>query len=252
MLFSINGVEINIVKVIVDFYLIGIIASFFLRFTIRSKKLFNVIFVILYLIIVEVISGYFELSGSNLVVKYVLEWLPILMVILFGSDIRQVVEISSSTITNKKEMVYTSSAAKEALIKSVFSLGKNNIGALITIEKYNNLDSYSQRAIPLNSDISYELLTNIFIPNTPLHDGAVIIRGEKILCAGAYFILSEKVDEKTTGSRHRAALGISEITDSFSIIVSEETGDVQIAFNGTQVTMHNEEQLREYLNSVIK
>ncbi|WBL31625.1 diadenylate cyclase [Candidatus Phytoplasma sacchari] len=135
------------------------------------------------------------------------------------------------------------------IIDAIIELSKVKIGALITIEKYNSLEQYAQKSILIDGIVSKELLINIFLPNSPLHDGAVIIRGDKILSAGAYFILSEKQNfEKTTGSRHRAALGISENSDSMSIIISEETGNISIAFEGIMLKMSNKEQIQEYLS----
>ncbi len=128
-------------------------------------------------------------------------------------------------------------------------LSKRRIGALITIEKHNSLDQYAEKAIQLNSDVSKELLINIFTPNTPLHDGAVIIRGNKIRCAGAYYVLTKHEDlDKTTGSRHRAGLGISEVTDSLTVIVSEETGNISIASEGFMIKILDRSKLMEYLD----
>ncbi len=106
----------------------------------------------------------------------------------------------------------------------------------------------------MNSDVSKEVLINIFTPNTPLHDGAVIIRGgDQILCAGAYFVLSDNQNyDKTMGSRHRAGLGISEITDSLTILVSEETGNTSVAIEGILLKMNDREKLLEYLNMFMK
>lgn len=135
------------------------------------------------------------------------------------------------------------------IIDSVLTLSKMKIGALITIEKYNSLEQYAQNSILIDGTVTKELLISIFLPNSPLHDGAVIVRGDKIISAGAYFILSEKQNfEKKTGSRHRAALGISENSDSMSIIVSEETGNISIAFEGIILKMNDKDQIQEYLS----
>ena len=118
--------------------------------------------------------------------------------------------------------------AKEQLINTLVTtvdyLSKRSIGALITIEKEHSLNTYIEKAIRLESAISFELLSTIFLPGTPLHDGAVIIRGTTLMCAGAFLPSSDKADiPKNLGSRHRAAIGISEVSDAFTIVVSEET-----------------------------
>ncbi|WCA22263.1 diadenylate cyclase [Candidatus Phytoplasma oryzae] len=155
-----------------------------------------------------------------------------------------------SKLWNKNKIFYMGNKnTQKNIIESVIEISKMKIGALITIEKYNSLEQYAQKSILIDGIVSKELLINIFLPNSPLHDGAVIIRGDKILSAGAYFILSEKQNfTKTTGSRHRAALGISENSDSMSIIVSEETGKISIAFEGIILKMNDKNQIQEYLS----
>ena len=129
-------------------------------------------------------------------------------------------------------------------------LSKKRIGALITIEKHNSLDQFASKAITIDSEVSKELIINIFTPYTPLHDGAVIIRGNRIRCAGAYYNLTDNQDDidKTTGSRHRAALGISEVTDSLTVCVSEETGDISLATEGLMIEANDKNKLLEYLD----
>lgn len=120
-----------------------------------------------------------------------------------------------------------------AFMKSVSYMAKRRIGALITIEKETGLSEYIETGIPLNSHISSELLINIFIPNTPLHDGAVIVTKNRLAAAACYLPLSESpFISKELGTRHRAALGISEVTDAVTVIVSEETGAVSLAVDG--------------------
>jgi diadenylate cyclase len=155
-----------------------------------------------------------------------------------------------SQFWNKNKIfVMVNKNTQEHILDSVLELAKMKIGALITIEKYNTLEQYAQKSILIDGFVSKELLTNIFLPNSALHDGAVIIRGDRILSAGSYFMLSEKEHfDKTTGSRHRAALGISENTDSLTIIVSEETGNISIALEGIILKVNNKEQIKEYLS----
>ena len=113
------------------------------------------------------------------------------------------------------------------------SLRKNRTGALIVIERDNSLNDYIQKSKKIYADISSDLLMSIFFPNNPLHDGGVIIQGDKITCARAVFPISENSKVvKRLGTRHRAALGVTEITDCISLIVSEETGRLSVAING--------------------
>ena len=110
---------------------------------------------------------------------------------------------------------------------------KAHIGALIVIERDNSLDNYIENAQKISADVSGALLSSIFFTNNPLHDGGVIIRGDKIICAGAVFPTTDSMTiSKRLGTRHRAALGISEKTDAIALVVSEETSRISIAMNG--------------------
>lgn len=137
---------------------------------------------------------------------------------------------------------------KIELIKSIDYLSGKKIGALITFEKTASLDDFVATSYPINANLNSELLTTIFFPNTPLHDGAVIVRSNDIVCAGAYFPPTERLDiPKQLGSRHRAAIGISEVTDSLTIVVSEETGNISVAVEGYLDLDISKESLLLYL-----
>ena len=137
----------------------------------------------------------------------------------------------------------------QALDKAVQYMAKRKIGALITIERTTGLEEYIETGIALDADITGELLINIFIPNTPLHDGAVILRDDKIAVASAYLPLSESpLIPKEFGTRHRAAVGISEVSDALTIIVSEETGDVSITLNNRMLTELSRQEYLDVLN----
>lgn len=180
--------------------------------------------------------------------------LPVVASFIIIDDIKEFIEqILKFNIADKKKILMGSNKTKESIIDAVMQLSLTKTGALITIEKQVSLDFFVQKAISLQSEVSKELLLNIFVPKTPLHDGGVIIRGDKILCAGAYYHLSSNDSfDKTTGSRHRAGLGVSEESDSVTIIVSEETGDISLAYEGILVKIYDREKLLEYLNTVMK
>lgn len=137
---------------------------------------------------------------------------------------------------------------KIELIKSIDYLSGNKIGALISFEKNTSLEEFSTNAYNIAAPLNSELLSTIFVPNTPLHDGAVIIRRNEIICAGAYFPPTERLDiPKQLGSRHRAAIGISEVSDSLTIVVSEQTGNISVAVDGYLDLDISKESLLLYL-----
>lgn len=136
----------------------------------------------------------------------------------------------------------------QQLAKAVQYMAKRRIGALISIQMDTELDEFIGTGIALDADISSELLINIFIPNTPLHDGAVIIRDYKIASAASYLPLSEStLISKELGTRHRAAIGLSEVTDAVTIIVSEETGGVSISYKGELLRELSKDDFEKFL-----
>src|SRR5690625_1915589 len=135
-----------------------------------------------------------------------------------------------------------------SLITSCVYMAKRRIGALITIELETGIGEYTETGIPIGGKLTNQLLTNIFTPNTPLHDGAVIIKDDKIIAAACYLPLSESTSiSKDLGTRHRAAMGISEVTDALTIIVSEETGAISYTKNGELMRDVDEETLAKSL-----
>ncbi len=156
---------------------------------------------------------------------------------------------------NTKTFVLDESSQEElinTLIRSVEYLSTRQIGAIITIEKQDSLNTYINKGTKLDAEISFELLSTIFMPGTALHDGAVIIRGKHVMSAGAFYPSTDKNDiPKNYGSRHRAAIGISEVTDAFTIVVSEETGKIALTLDGTITPDVSLESLRVYLKQNI-
>lgn len=139
----------------------------------------------------------------------------------------------------------------QAIIKAVYDMGKVKTGALIVVEKTIQCREYERTGIPIDAEISSQLLVNIFEHNTPLHDGAVIIRGNRITSATCYLPLSDNMQiSKELGTRHRAALGMSEVCDALVIAVSEETGQVSVAMGGQLERGVSKERLTERLNRI--
>ena len=137
------------------------------------------------------------------------------------------------------------------LVKASFEMGKARTGALIVLEQAVSLQEYERTGISIDSLVSSQLILNIFEKNTPLHDGAVIMSGNRIRSATCYLPLSDNMTlSKALGTRHRAAVGISEVSDSLTIVVSEETGSVSVAKNGRLLRNLNQEQLKEQLQTL--
>lgn len=181
----------------------------------------------------------------------------IAVVVIFQPELRKALEqlgnrrylaglLQFDELKDKKEIF--SDRTIDELVKASYEMAKHKTGALIVIEQEINLQDYINTGIDIDAFVSNQLLINIFEHNTPLHDGAVIIRGNRIVSATCYLPLSDNMDlSKELGTRHRAGAGISEATDAFVIIVSEETGKVSIAHNGQLVRNVDGEYLRNKL-----
>ncbi len=200
---------------------------------IQSKKI-----IIVYLAIMALGIASFLLKSTyatyTIIILLVLSTVGLL--VYYIPEIKQ---FSISKISSKQNKKYLSNVEVKdelikTLIKSVKHLSERRIGAIITIEKEHSLNTLVQSSVKIDAVVSFELLESIFHTNTALHDGAVIIRGDRIKCASAFYQPSQKKDiPQHYGSRHRAAIGISEQSDAFTIIVSEETGHIATTISGT-------------------
>ena len=192
---------------------------------------------VLIIIILKLLSDYvFKLTTLGYLLEYVKMWGPLALIIIFQPEIRNILEQlgRKQIITNHRTLTMDErEKVVYEITNAVDYLRKARMGGLIVIEREISLNQYIERSKNLYADISSELLISIFFPRNPLHDGGVIIQGDKIACAGAVFPISlnNKINKKL-GTRHRAALGISEEADCIAIIISEETGKVSIAMNG--------------------
>lgn len=227
---------LNLIKDLVDICLLWMILYYLLKnikSNVKMTLLFKGVLVILFLVLVNYFVG-FKLIGVLL--EYIIMYGPLAIIIIFQPEIRAILEqLGRSQLLGRHKVLTVDEREKLVyeVIQAVDYLKKARIGGLIVLERDVSLSDYIDRAKPLYADLTNELLISIFFPNNPLHDGAVIIQGNRISCAGAVFPTSNNLSlNKRLGTRHRAALGIAEETDAISIVVSEETGRVSIAVKG--------------------
>lgn len=242
----------KVLRIIIDGYFLLFLVSLVVYIGFKYRK---GLFLIIIGLIISVISWFSNIAGleiSAFFYQAILASYLIIVVIILAPEIRKHMEFHKGDSISKQSNISSTQATIEAVADAVFDMSAVKVGALITIEQHISLEQYSERAIPLNSDISKELLEQIFIKDSPLHDGGVIIRGNKIICAAAYYTLTQDTSlDKTIGSRHRAGVGISEMTDSLTIIVSEETGHVHVANQGFMRQIDNKNDLIDYLNTYL-
>lgn len=223
--------------------------------SLAGTKIMTLIKGVFLFVLAQIVAGLVGLQAISWLMNLIMSYAVIAAVVIFAPEFRAMLEklgrtthIFSGPAMTSEEMVLKS------IVKAVKYMSPRKIGALVAIEGARTLQEYRSTGIELDATVSGELLINIFIPNTPLHDGAVIIKDNKVAVASAYFPLSESAGiSKEFGTRHRAAIGLSEVSDAFVFVVSEETGGLSIAVNGNfrhDLTMEEfEASLRSHLIS---
>ena len=225
-----------IIKKIIDISIVWLMFYIILKSIRNSVKLTLLFKGVIIIIVLKIVSDIFGFTTVNLLLEYIIMYGPLALIVIFQPEIRNILEqLGRSqllgrhkvlTVDEREHLVYE-------LVQAVDYLRKQKIGALIVLERDVSLGNYIEKAKKLYADLSSDLLISIFFPNNPLHDGGVIIQGDRITCAGPVFPTSSSSKiNKRLGTRHRAALGIAEETDAIALVVSEETGRISIAVKG--------------------
>ena len=232
---TIDGIVI-LLKKLLDVLLVWMALYFMLKHLRKNMKMVMLFKGILVIVFLKLFSDILGLVTINYLLDYVITWGPLAIIVIFQPEIRSVLEhLGRSKLLGKHKMLTIDEREKlvYALSSSLTHMSKNRIGSLTIIERNNSLNEYIEKSKKIYADISSDLLISIFFPNNPLHDGGVILQGDKVVSAGAVFPTSDNLKiSKRLGTRHRAALGISEQADCIAIISSEETGRLSIAMDG--------------------
>lgn len=236
------GVIEILVLSVVFYYLIN-----FFRGTRGAAVLSGLIFLLVLLIVVTHI---FSLNTLSWLLQRFSVYLAVAFVVIFQPEIRRALAELG------KQSVFSAGMAErevvDEIVKATGDLADQKIGALIAIEREIGTRHIQESGTRLDSVVTPELLTSIFFPHTPLHDGGVIIKGDRILAAGCVFPLSQRLElSRSLGTRHRAAIGFTEETDAVVLVVSEETGAISIAYKGRLSRGIEEERLRRILASIL-
>src|SRR5690606_566827 len=234
-----------------------LIVAFFiyqLIIIVRGTRAVQLLKGIAIIVLIKVGSYFFQLQTVEWIVDLVIQWAVLALIIIFQPEMRRGLEHlgRGSLFNRKKKKKNPGEDLVSSILKSVQYMSKRRIGALIAIEMETGLEEYVNTGISMGADISGELLINTFIPNTPLHDGAVIIQDYKIASAASYLPLSESsLISKELGTRHRAAIGLSEVSDALTVVVSEETGGVSITQNGNLYRDLSREDFEVFLTKAL-
>ncbi len=226
---------------------------------IKESKAWSLLKGIVIILLFVMVAAMFSMTTILWIAKNIFGVAVTAMVVVFQPELRKALEqlgrrkVLSQFFTFDNRIIgerFSDETINE-ITRGSFEMGRAKTGALIVIAQSDSLADYEKTGIELDSAISSQLLINIFEHNTPLHDGAVIIRGNRIVSATCYLPLSENYDlSKELGTRHRAGVGISEVTDSMTVIVSEETGRVSVAYEGKLTRNVDPEQLKEMLRMI--
>lgn len=244
---------LNLIQSLLDIVVLWALVYYLLKIVKNNSRTIQIFKGVLLIICIYACSSMIGLHTVSSLSQTIMTWGVLGLIVIFQPEIRSLLEkvgktnvfssISTLTLNEKEHLV-------EELVKACAEMSKSKTGALISIEQGHSLSDYIKTGTPMDSVVSSELLCSIFQYGTPLHDGAVIIQGVKIACAAAYFPPTTKELPTSYGARHRAAVGISEITDSITIIVSEETGNISVAENG-KLTVISKASLYEFLMNAV-
>ena len=227
---------IELTKNIIDVLIVWLVLYFVLKSLSKNLKMVLLFKGIIFILLLKLVSDCFNLVTIGFLLDYVIDWGILALIVIFQPEIRNVLEqLGRSQLLGRHKVLSVDQREKIVyeIVSAMDSLRKTRTGALMVIERDNSLNDYIQKSKSIYADISSDLLMSIFFPNNPLHDGGVIIQGDRITCARAVFPISENSKViKRLGTRHRAALGISELTDCISLVVSEETGRLSVAIDG--------------------
>lgn len=252
------------VVTVIDIVEIIIIAFLFYTILvwIKSTRAWMLFKGLMMILVFVLIAAVFQMNTILWLAEKTINVGVIALVIIFQPELRRALEQLgrknfflglTSFDFGKNETEKISEKTINELVKACVEMGKVKTGALIVIEDTVMLSEYERTGIPVDAILTNQLLINIFEKNTPLHDGAIIVRGDRVVSATCYLPLSDNMElSKELGTRHRAAVGISEVSDSLTIVVSEETGAISVATGGRLARDLNQEGLRQYLKVLQK
>jgi len=244
---ELNTLSVNLTDVI-DILLVTLLL-YVLLVLLRGTRAMQMLWGILIIAGLYAFSRALDLVTLSTILENLLAFLPIAIIVLFQREIRSMLAaFGSKTLLRWRSGQEVSSAPLNELALAVQALASKRIGALIAIERKDNLAAWADTGIPLDAQFSYDLMLNIFIPGTPLHDGAVVLRGDTIVAASCFLPLTTRHRlSSELGTRHRAAIGLTEETDALVIVVSEETGTISLAVEEQLLRPLDETTLRNAL-----
>ena len=225
---------INFIRSAIDLIAVWFILYYLISMFKTNMKTMQLFKGVLFILIVKVLTSLLGLTTLNYLVDSIINWGVLAIIIIFQPEIRTLLEKMGQTKLEVKKEISNDEKERlmDELVDAISTLAKEQTGALITFERGQSMIDYINTGTKINADIRSELFLTIFWEGPPLHDGATIIQGDRVACAAAFYPPTNKELSPKYGARHGAAIGISEITDSLTVVVSEETGTISFATNG--------------------
>ena len=257
--YVINFIRVLRINDLVDIFVVAVAVYYFMM-AIRGTRAVQLVKGILVIVVIYMTSSLLRLHTLNYILSALVQVAMFAVIVIFQPELRTLLEkmgrlkvgyvlgIAADPFGERQDM----ETMIDNIARASAEMSKTHTGALIVIERHTRLGEYMNSGTPLNAIVSTELLKNIFVPNTPLHDGAVIIRDNRIITAGCVLPLTANTNlTSELGTRHRAALGLSEASDALVIVVSEETGKISIAVNGSLTRNLTELTLKKALTKLL-
>ncbi|MCK5003648.1 MAG: diadenylate cyclase CdaA [Candidatus Aminicenantes bacterium] len=232
---------------IIDIFFLFII-FYYILLLIKGTKSYQMAIGLALIGVFAIIASLLKLTAFSFIIDNFLTYLIIAIIVLFQDELRKVLAEIGSRMRTKYNLDQKSEVSDE-IVNTVVALSLSKIGALIAIERENKIINYVNKPVPINTEVNKDILLTIFTPGSPLHDGAVVISRDKITMAKCFFQLPPLLELSPGGTRHLAAMGITQQTDCVAIIVSEETGKISMAVNGELIRGLDREGLRSRLKT---
>ena len=219
---------------------------------IKGTRAFHMLMGLVVLFVAFIVAKWIGLYTIEWLIQSFWSYIVLALIILFQPEIRRALAQMGNPLTQRLLSIEESKNIEE-IIRACVSLANKRIGGIIVIERNTELKDLIEVGIPLDARITKELITSIFLPYSPIHDGAIIIKGDRIVAAGCFLPLTLSADiSKTLGTRHRAAIGITEETDAVAIVISEETGTISVSIGGQLTRNLDSASLRQILTGIFQ
>ncbi|MCD6109826.1 diadenylate cyclase CdaA [bacterium] len=238
-------------QVVIDILLVSIV-FYYLFVVLRGSRAVHIIIGLAILAFIFVLSNILQLFATGWLLDRFLTLVLVAIPVIFQQELRRGLEKLGQTKIFLNNEVHASNILISNLVEASVVMAKNKIGALIVLHRDVSLSEYEETGVQINGKVSKELLLNIFFPKSPLHDGAVIIKGDRIIAAACVLPHSYKIHDHELGTRHKAAIGLAENTDAHIIVVSEEKGIISYAHNGRLERNITPEKLQKFLEEFYK